>query len=320
MKKKLWQWALVTVALVAVVMGVLHFWDRTAWPAFAADAKAPADAPQVVATVPRDFGWRTGDVIPIDLYIKQLPGTVVDTSNLAISGDFEIRTQPKAMIARKQSDGSTYMKLRFEVQSFNVSKSWTLNANMTYARTAAKDDQTVSLPALVVYTSMTYDGRADIQQGPQKLLISILEAVFTFGCVLAGVLGTIVCFVWYNHLNKPIVSNGKYPLTPLLQVKRNFDLISVRIKRGDFSPQNYEELERNLRWLYKLEAKTRGQIELSVQVTNHPYKNEITTIVSLCDKRLYDKVLLTDEEHEAIFQAFQRIFTGQPSALKLQER
>jgi hypothetical protein len=96
-------------------------------------------------------------------------------------------------------------------------------------------------------------------------------------------------------------------------VKKNFDLIQVRIKRGDISPQNYEELERNIRWLYKLEARTRGQIELEVEMMNHPYRNEIKTIVSLCDKRLYDKVELTAEEHEEIFAAFNRIFTAKPS-------
>jgi hypothetical protein len=67
--------------------------------------------------------------------------------------------------------------------------------------------------------------------------------------------------------------------------------------------------------MYGLQPQTRGQIEREVIEKQHKYREEITTIIALCDKRLYDRVILTDAELQAIEDAFARIFSNKPSAV-----
>jgi len=311
--KKTFQCALIAILIAIGAYFAFNFWqEHSGWPTFPDANPAAPSAPQIVVQVPRDYGWRTGDAIPIDLYIRQMPGTAVDTSNIAISGDFEVRTQPDQVLKHRLSDGSELIKLHFCVQSFNVSKSWKLDANMTYKLLSSGDAETVSLPGQVVYTSMTYDGRQDIQQGPLQLLAAVWDIVLTFVLIVVGLGCLIWGIVWHGKLTKR-PARGPAPRTQLQVVQHNVAVIFGRIREGDLSAENYEQLERNLRWLYKLEPKTRGQIELEVEMSNHPFQHEIITIVTLCDKRIYDSQYLNDEEHKAIAEAFQRIFIGRPA-------
>jgi hypothetical protein len=301
-----------SILAVGAWFGIGYWQDYSAgWPKFPDANPAAPVTPQVVVQATRDYGWRTGDAIPVVLYIHQMPGTVVDTSNIAIKGDFEVRTQPKQLVAKHLSDGSDVIKLRFTVQSFNVSKSWTLDANMTYKVVSSGDAETVSLPGLKLYTSLTYDGRGDIQPGPQTTQIDVAEQMLTVSVLVVGLLVFVWGFVWHGRLVKRQAKVSSR--TPLQTVQHNYAVLMKRIEAGDRSSETYEELERNVRWLYKLEPQTRGQIELEVEMNNHPFQKEITTIISLCDKRIYDGEPLTDDEHKAIADAFKRIFTSKPA-------
>lgn len=309
---------IVRCAVIASILAVgawfgIGYWQEysAGWPKFPDANPAAPMAPQVVAQVTRDYGWRTGDAIPVVLYIRQVPGTTVDTSNIAIKGDFEVRKQPTQLVTKHLPDGSEMMKLRFTVQSFNVSKTWTLDANMTYKVVKSGDAQTVTLPGLKVYTSMTYDGRGNIQPGPLQTQWDLPERVLTISLLALGLISLIWGIVWSERITK---RNAKTPQrTPLQTVQHNYAVLIKRIEAGDRGSDVYEQLERNVRWLYKLEPKTRGQIELEVEMNNHPFQQEIKTIISLCDKRIYDGMELSDEEHKAIADAFKRIFTSKPA-------
>ncbi|MGH9549941.1 MAG: hypothetical protein ACRD3W_11230, partial [Terriglobales bacterium] len=310
----LWGWAVLVVVLATGILAALFWHERADWPQFPQPDAAHASAPQVVLKVERDYGWRTGDVVPVDLYIKQNPGTLVDKSSLAIVGDFEVRTQPKALIELDRPDGSHWIHLHFDVQSFTVAKSWTLNANMTFRTLKTGEDTTVTLPGTVLYTSATFDGRQDnLQQGPQKFITSVLDVLLVFGAFLIGVAAVIWGGRELERMAKGELKTTKERKTPLLVVHHNFALVWQRIRKGDYSARNYEELERNLRWLYKIEARTYEQADLELEMTNHPYYEEVTTVLRLCDKRLYQHQYLSDEEHEQIHSAFMRIFTAKPS-------
>src|SRR6185312_2439272 len=77
------------------------------------------------------------------------------------------------------------------------------------------------------------------------------------------------------------------------------------IAQGNVSEENYKEIERIFRRLYRLEARTMR--EINWELNNHPHREHVVEILSLCDKVLYHRMYLNDAEHERIWAAFNKI-------------
>jgi len=73
------------------------------------------------------------------------------------------------------------------LQSFNVVKSWSAQATMSYEVEATHSMQLLPIPPLTLYTSPTYDGeRKDLKQGPLTTVYG-WDLAENIGLVLVGV-------------------------------------------------------------------------------------------------------------------------------------
>ncbi len=307
MKKTLVACALAAL-VVLVSMGGLawYFWgQRTIWPAFAPVAAENPQSPQVVAEYERDFGWRTGDRITIDVFIKQQPGTEVDLNTLAIQGDFEVSGGPD-IFTKDKKDGSRLIRLRLPVQAFNLKPNWQLNATMTYRVVGDVDDKLITLPAVVLYTSPTWDGqRQEIKEDSAKPMFG-LDLYLNSAIILGGIVFLIVCIRVIRRA-KSGVDEPPVPviLSPREIARREFLKVWALIKQGHVTEENYKEVERIFRRLYRLEARTMR--EINWELNNHPHREHVVEILSLCDKVLYHRMYLNESEHERIWIAFGKI-------------
>lgn len=306
-------WAVLTLVLSWAALATIFWGQRTHWPEFPAATK---DAPQLVVQIERDYGWRTGDRVPVELFIRQQTGTTIDLDSLAVNGDFEILKQPGEPIWRELPDGSKLYRLQFELQSLAVQKSWSLNANLSYRVLATGKDESAALPGLVLYTSMTYDGRPEIQQGPLTPVFGneLLYATGWLALGLVGVIGSIIWLIRISRNEEP--EEDLTPMTPMMKVHHNFKIIWKRIQDGDTRAANYRELAHNLRWLFKIRSRTLAEANRQLEANNDPYHQEVIAILAECDKVLYQRRKLTANEQQQIYDAFQRIFTGQPTPKK----
>lgn len=294
--------AALIIALVTGMMALTFWSDRTVWPDFPTSSTG-GSAPQMVMEVERDYGWRIADRIPVTLYIKQQPGTTIDINTMAIEGDFIIAGQPQIFV-RENKDGSRFIKVRLDVQTFNARKSWDLNANMSYRVNGKVEDSLVKLPGLKLYASPTWDGRERIEEGKQET-VQGYHAFVTAAILLAAVLGLLVCMSLIRHWrdeNEDTYVEPEPKLGPRAIARRDFDLVWSKIVAGDVDEENYREIERVIRKLYRIEARTVR--EIAWELYNHPYKKQTLTIIILCDRVLYQKMVLSDKEHEAILNSF----------------
>lgn len=185
-------------AFLAVALGVAAWfavgWYQTpAWPNFAAPAakdaggettaadsvanQVTAGEPKVVVVLKRDYAYHTGDLVKVHVFLKQNVGTVIDPQTLLVNGDFELVEKSSAQ--KKLDDGSIVYRLDLTVQSLKVAPkvvftstvSWKsgdgleqANAQAGNAQGAAKRND-LTIPATVVYTSNTYDGRPNLMEG-----------------------------------------------------------------------------------------------------------------------------------------------------------
>src|SRR5215470_10514163 len=152
-------WSALSMILCLGIIAALYWPKRAIWPQFPQSAEP---APQVVVQVDRDFAWRTGDHIPVSVFIKLKPGVAVDLNSLAIEGDFEIAGNPEIFV-REERDGTRLIRLLVTLQSFNLKPKLELKANLSYQLAGQREPRVVSLPGLEVYTSRTWDGRPEIK-------------------------------------------------------------------------------------------------------------------------------------------------------------
>lgn len=277
-------------------------------------AKPATLDPEIIPRVARDFGWRIGDVVPVDFYIKQMPGTELDLHSVAMEGDFELAGQPE-IVEHLRADGSKVYRLKARFQSFNKAKEWTLKANFAYRVLATNDDVTVSLPVLKIYTSNTWDGRDIIQTGKLEPQFGWQNWI-TLAFIGVGYL--FMRFFWKQRQAilsfLPEVAEHFGRSTRFIAARKRFDRIWARMEeRGDRSRENYLALSRVFRKLYKVETKTGLEIYYwYLYGRNGPI--EISEMIDKCERVIYLDETLSDEEHYSIKKTFDRLCP--PSVVK----
>lgn len=299
--------------------------DQTTWPDFntAPQATEPL-APQVVSVFERDFGWRIADVIPIEIYLKQKPGTVVDLHSLAIEGDFEIVENP-TIVTRDFKDGSKSIAIKFRVQSMSNAKKLALKVSMVYKDNAKNEDHLIAIPAFEPYTSPTWDGRDLIKDGNPGY-IHEYHLAWSLGYIAFGLAAAAIAFYLRRKWREEVKAEEARIWHTRRQIaRREFDEAWARIEAGDFSLQNYKDVNECVRKLFRIESKVLREIEMELGGM-HPYKAHTLKIMALTGQVLYHNRYLTAAENTAIKATFDQIVPpsvghgeGQPTASEAAE-
>lgn len=320
-----------TVGAIAalLVVNTLLFWHtRVVWPVFpseqpavtqpqdpsqpplpvkAPDEKEPPLLPEVKVEIDRDFAYRIGDPVPVVLYIKQKAGTLVDLHSIALDGNFEIRSNGAQAYVEDLPDGSKRMRYVMELQSFSNAPKLGAKAAISYRVLETNDDYTVYLPAIEVYTSNTWDGRDLIKEGKlgyeQGYHLWFNGALF-----LVGLIGAYCSWRLYRRykLMMPELLPAARKAKRFVLARIRFDAVWAKIMAGDRQAENYVEIERIVRTLYEIEAKTTREASYWFLYGNRgPY--QAVEILHLCDKVIYLREALTDEEHAEIKRVFDKL-------------
>lgn len=294
-------WTAGVLAVSILALTALYWPKRTVWPDF---PQSKDLTPQVVVQVEPDFAWRTADRIPATIFIKQKPGVAIDLSSLAIEGDFELVGNP-TIYTRDTRDGSKYLRLDVTLQSLAVQPKLTMNANMSYLVNGNPDPKLVSLPAVELYTSRTYDGRPQRKDGPMAVVHG--WHVWTTGLALVvGLAGSIGCVVYLERLKKQAREAAAAPLAGRALARHEFELSWQRILAGEDTEEEYKEIARILRRLYRIETRVTWEIPFELG-DNHPHLKQILGIHKLCDRVLYKGAPLTAPEKGEIRRQFDEI-------------
>ncbi len=309
--------ALVCVTLLLMLESALFWSARVEWPVFPDQVKAHES--QVVMEVARDFGSRIGDPVPVTLYIKQQPGTVVDLHSIAIEGNFEIRGEEFGNRPRPyeevMKDGSKRIRFQVELQSFSVAPSLKASTAISYKVVETNDEFTVTLPALVVTTSNTWDKQDRILTGKLPYLQGwhlVCNSLIT----LAGLFAAAYFYVLYRRYLAlhPEKLPGARRARRFVLARKRFDEVWAKIEGGDVSTANYVEIERIVRSLYEIESKTTREAGFWFLYGNRgPY--QAVEILHQCDRVIYLGETLTAEDHQVIRRTFDKLVPHYPASV-----
>ncbi|MDZ4838310.1 MAG: hypothetical protein SGJ27_31385 [Candidatus Melainabacteria bacterium] len=237
--------------LVAAIFGATAWVNRTIWPEFAA---VKDNTPQAVLKVERDYAHHIGDLIVVDLFIHQQPGTDVDGKTLSITGDYELVSKPEVK-TKEAKDGSVTYRYRLNLQTFKVKPEHKLEGSIGWRADDKRHDLT--LPALSLYWSNTYDGRTSLMEGDDPrvpVLWYTLRHAIPLG--LASLLFLALSAVAFLQLIKRLrqpkpVDHARVRVAELLALVAN----------GTCTREKHLELDGLMRARYKLGPVPAGQLD-----------------------------------------------------------
>ncbi|MBY0549982.1 MAG: hypothetical protein K2W95_22095 [Candidatus Obscuribacterales bacterium] len=288
----------VIAALVMVAIWLIPSGGGPEWPQF---PETQDKAPSVVSQLEPDFGYRTGDVIPVSIFIKEQLGTEIDISSIAFEGDFEIRGEPQ--IAQGQTpEGAKQYCIKLNLQSFSMSPKLRATMSMQWNLKGDRQWKEVKHSLVNAFTSLTWDGeRKEIQSGPLVVLSSWWK-YFSPGLMVFAVLLFGGCLFYQRWFERAEAAREKKVQASARAVcKTRVDTARKAIGQGDVSEAQYVAIAAALREYFNIESTVIAHIPQALG-DHHPYKKRVQAAINLCERVAYKSVNLTAFEQKHLFE------------------
>ncbi len=296
------------IAVVLVALALAGTWyfraggnssgSSVKWPEF---PESKDQSPSVVVQVEPDFGYRTGDVIPVSIFVRENPGTEVDIASLALEGDFEIRGEPVLSRTSLPNGGQGYC-LQLQLQSFSIQPKLGSTLSFTWNVKGERQWKEMKAPLVDVFTSLTWDGeRKEIQPGPMVYLTSN-HLYVSIGMLVGSVLlffGCIVFQRYYDRLNA--ASEERRQASPRMVCKRRIDAARAKIEAGDDGKENFRIITEALRQYLNLHSVLLTDVPAALE--GNPYTKRVQASINLCERVVYtEDVKLTAGEMKYLWE------------------
>lgn len=297
--KRALQWSIAVLLVAGIATAVYVLLLQPSWPEFPATEETK---PQVQVSIERDYAYRIGDVISLEMVIRQQPGTRVQISTLTVGGDFELHEKP-VLETRQLKDGAALYRLRFKLQSFEPKPRLSFTAAFTWDDLKKKEQNSFELPEKLIGTGMTWDGRQQMQEGTDhsSALGYWLRALvpLTCGSLLFFYFSIRALLHWWIERRKP---------TEAELLRDRFRALLTTVLDGTCSAEGYRELEAIVRRRWNVEAVPVE--ELQQQVQEREWKQAVTDFLALTALGIYPAGKPSVEELQKIAALGENLIPG----------
>ncbi len=282
--------ALTVLLLVGVAGYLLTRPAKAEWPDFLTDR----DHPQYNTSVAeRDFGFRTGNLVPVSLYFKLTPGMEVLTDQLVLNGDFQLVS--KSEFREKQGD-VTLLRIDLVLQSFVYKPKLELKPTVSY-RNGTNETKKYDLMTVDVYTSATYDGRKEEHPKENDNLATFTgwHLAYTLGFILVGGVGLVCSIGMLVRNGKPRAKKEKAPKVvagPLPEGWLEVQQAWAAVTAGDRSSATVGIAAQAVRNFFGVTTQTVGEIEKGeVEV-----KATLVAFLRICERAIFGSKPLGEQD------------------------
>jgi hypothetical protein len=260
--------------------------------------------PQVLVELEPDFSHRTGDHIPIVIYIKQFKNVIVDVKSLVLEGDFEIAKEYPVEKFENEIDGSTCYKIPVVLQSLFTDNKLVSQLSFTYRLAGERHHQLVHLPIIELYTSFTWDGRKELKEEP-----FVPETGnhwwWTLGTLTYGVIGLITTGI-VAIVRKRRERRHSQSLSKVKLATAKFNAVWAKIEANDYSVDNYRQIEQIVRDFCGAHSQTLTELLEGTYV--YMRREHLRQVVRLCQDAIYVPRQLTPEENQQLHASVLAVF------------
>lgn len=282
---------LLTLLLVAGLAAAIYYLTLPSWPEFPVTTDNKPQSKVVVAD--RDYGYRIGDVIPVELVIRQQPGTRVQLSTLTIAGDFEMHEKPTVQM-REHEDGSALYRVCFRLQSFETSARLSFKAQVSWEDLKEGKGATYDVPETKIGYSMTWDGRKELQEGrdTRSAIWYWVRAVvpLTFGVLL-------YLYLIQRSLRQWLKTRRQ--LTPEQMLQKRYAELLDSVSKGAATSEHYRELESIIREHWQLQSVP--VTELKHKLRRDPaWRDAVHDFLAATAAGIYPETPISDEDRAVV--------------------
>lgn len=290
--------------------------SETIWPHF--DEHAPRDGkPHYVIEFRngRDYGYRTGNIVPLRVSLKVPAGTEVDLDSVALTqtdakGKKDLEITHRESFSQTTAEGINYIRLDLNLQAFVYRPTkWTTAVTINYrtaddgrVKTLVMDSTSSGLPvkggSIAVFNSKTYDGRKS--KHPMEPVVEPVHGshgLWTLARIVVGWLGMLVTgtYLFLTRKQKGPKVKAEKPPDPWAGVDSSWQAI----KSGNRSKQAFDQLALAVRAFFNVG--TRSAAELYGLGTAQDAN--VATILEVCHEAGWGVEPISDERLEPAAQA-----------------
>lgn len=227
----------------------VHTSKPVQWPRF---EQAQSGSPAAVIKLERDYGYRTGDIVPVEIFLQEQPGMKIDLDSLVFEGDFEVRGDA-TLQTRTAPDGQSTHYIKVDLQSLAVKDKLESGLSFVWESLADKKIHEWRADAAIkVSTSPTWDGRPNIRMGDRQLRTGF-HWVYS-GALIATSLFIMIWCNWvilrYERHGKIYDSSRRRYVNPAAELRARLCSTWQQITAGSTDIQLFTELNADLRKLF----------------------------------------------------------------------
>lgn len=289
------------VGTIAVLCALLWFDRHRApeWPHFPEAHGDAGSKPQMLVEYdePFDFGYRTGNLIPVDIVVKVPAGTSIEEGTLAMQGDMQlVKKQTERGTA---ADGTCYYRFRLKLQNFVYKPKLTGTASLSYRMDGDTVLHRLQSEDIEIYPSKTFDGRKmGHPKDPVLHTHQGYHALLTLAMLVGGLSGMVLC-LWQPWRKRNAVAE---PLPappasdPFVTAGAAYDVVC---SSESASRDQVRELVRALRAAYNVPEVTYGY--MLAHADERQWYDALGNVLRICeDASVWADRNLTGDELEKL--------------------
>lgn len=303
MSKKFAKCACVAIIVSGIVLAIAFYQSRQfEWPGFEENANGK---PQYNVQYERDFGYRTGNLVPVRICFKLPAGTTLDVDNLTVEGDMSVAK--RTVFTQAGQDGVTYIRLDLQLQAFVFKPKWTDKMFFNYRTAGSNELMTLEVKDISVTTSKTYDSDKTSRhpKEPDLAINQGFHMVWTVLGLFAGLSGMIGCVVYLVKTRQvravAVVIPPAAAQDPWLLVMEAL----TAIKDGDHSSAAFERLGLQVRAYSGLHTQTATQLVAA----NEPRHQAVGEVLAVCEPVVWGGQPALDADVHALVATVARLKT-----------
>ena len=181
-----------------------------------------------------------------------MPGTTIDVQTLSLADTFELADKP-VVTQRQLKDGSIVYRIELTLQSFKVAPDLTFAGSVGWRNGSQRSDMT--LPETHVYTSNTYDGRKNLQEGDDpRVTIYWYATRYVAPMVIALIIYVLLLVPAVRLWLRSLIDKARRRAVELLE----------KVKASGCDKDEHLELDSLVRLRFKLGPVPARQLELAI--------------------------------------------------------
>ncbi len=297
--------SLIAIASTVVILGAAAWLSKNSdpeWPHFPEVAEGADAKPQILLEYdePFDFGYRTGNLIPIKVLVKVPANASIEPDTLAVNGDMQL--VGKRTFSQRAEDGTKYYRFDCELRNFVYKPKLQAKAGLAYRMNSDNQVRLLETESIEIYPSKTFDGRK--MGHPKDPVLKPSQGYhghITISMMVLGLGGmafsAVTLFRRKRALRRAKEPQAAKPVedNPWTKAKAAFDAVIA----GDISEDRLRELVRCLRTAYNVAQTSYGNLQENFG--EHAWNQPLGVVLQICeDACIWRKAPLTAVDLELL--------------------